>query len=150
MPLSVATRNDYKRIRSGSQNTNMTKRSSHSGLAKLPKQDRGAVPQEEISKLRETTLELQEENLALREEIKRLRDEKEVQEKEMPTKEAPSDLELSENVYWLLKNSERQGPFCPRCYSEHQRLSTLLDGARFVGKTRWICPVCNRVFDSEA
>ena len=117
----------------------MTKRSSHSRLAKLPKQDGAAVPQEQISKLRETTLELQEENLALREEIKKLR------EKEKPQ----TNLELSENVYWLLSDNERTGPFCPRCYSEHHRLATLLDGARFVGKTRWICPVCNRVFDSE-
>jgi len=95
--------------------------------------------QEQLVKLRETTQELEQENLALREEIKRLREEEQPQ---------PS-LEFSENVYWLLSDSKREGPFCPRCYTEHHRLATLLDGSHFVGKTRWICPVCNRVFDSE-
>ena len=96
--------------------------------------------QEQLMKLREATLELEKENLALREEIKKLREEEKPQ----------TNLELSENVYWLLSDNERTGPFCPRCYSENHRLATLLDGARFVGKTRWICPVCNRVFDSES
>ena len=95
--------------------------------------------QEQLVKLRATTSELEQENLALREEIKKLREE----EKPHP------NLELRENVYWLMTDSERTGPFCPRCYSEHQRLARLLDGARFVAKTRWICPVCNHVFDSE-
>ena len=89
-------------------------------------------------RLREAALELQEENLALREEVKRLQEERGT----MP------NLELSENVYWLLANRERVGPFCPNCYNEHQRLTTLLDGRRFVAKTRWICPACNRVFDA--
>jgi hypothetical protein len=95
--------------------------------------------QEQLTRLHETTLELEQENLALREEIKRLREEEKPQ----------TNLELHENVYWMLTDSEREGPFCPRCYSEHQRLATLLDGRRFVAKTRWICPVCNHVFDSE-
>jgi len=90
-------------------------------------------------RLRETTLELEHENLALREEIKRLRGEEKPQ----------TNLEFFENVYWLLSDSERLGPFCPRCYNAHQRLATLLDGSHFVAKTRWICPVCNHVFDSE-
>jgi len=93
--------------------------------------------QEQIAKLREAALELKEENLALREEIKRLRDQK----------APPTRLELSESVYWLLTDSERTGPFCPRCYAQHRHLTTLLDGTRFVGKTRWICPVCNHVFE---
>lgn len=96
--------------------------------------------QEQLAKLRETTFELEQENLALRKELNRLREEEKPQR----------NLEFSDNVYWLLTESERVGPFCPRCYSEHQRLATLLDGTRFVAKTRWICPVCNQVFDSEA
>ena len=91
-------------------------------------------------RLREAALELQEENLALREEIKRLRDEKGTQ----------TNLEFRENVYWLTTNSEQVGPFCPRCYNEQHRLATLLDGTRFVAKTRWICPVCNHVFDADS
>ena len=93
--------------------------------------------QEQIAKLREAALELKEENLALREEIKRLRDQK----------SPPTRLEFSESVYWLLTDSERTGPFCPQCYTQQHHLTTLLDGTRFVGKTRWICPVCNHVFE---
>jgi len=100
---------------------------------------KSAAPQEEITELRKAALELQEENFALREEVKKLREDKSLE----------TSLEFSENVYWLLTGSERTGPFCPRCYSEHQRLATLLDGTRFVAKTRWICPVCNHVFDSD-
>ncbi|HST31872.1 MAG TPA: hypothetical protein VLK27_13655 [Chthoniobacterales bacterium] len=94
---------------------------------------------EKLMKLRETTLELEQENLALREEIKRLRESEKPQE----------SLQLCENVYWLLSDSERVGPFCPHCYTKHRRLASLLDATRFVAKTRWICPVCNHVFDSE-
>ena len=96
--------------------------------------------QEQLVKLRATASELEQENFALREEIKKLREEENAQ----------PNLILRENVYWLMTDSERTGPFCPYCYSEHQRLATLLDGARFVAKTRWICPVCNHVFDAEA
>ncbi len=112
----------------------------HSSRDKPSKKAGEPETQEQILKLRETTLELQQENLALRDEIKRLREQKEPQ----------TNLEFSENVCWLLIDHERTGPFCPRCYSEHHRLATLLDGRRFVAKTRWICPVCNHVFDSEA
>ena len=90
--------------------------------------------------LRETALELEQENLVLRDEIKKLREEKATE----------PNLELCENVYWLLTNSERVGPFCPRCYNEHHRLATLLDGTRFVAKRRWICPICNHVFDADS
>ena len=98
--------------------------------------------QEQLTKLREITLGLEQENLALREEIQRLREEEKPQATE-------SNLEFAENVYWLLQDNQRVGPFCPHCYSERHRLATLLNGARFVAKTRWICPDCNRVFDSE-
>jgi hypothetical protein len=111
----------------------------HSSNVKASKKAAESETQEQIVKLREATVELQQENLALREEVKKLREDKSLE----------TSLEFSENVYWLLTGSERTGPFCPRCYSEHQRLATLLDGTRFVAKTRWICPVCNHVFDSD-
>ena len=112
------------------------------GLDNFPKERSDSETQQQLSKLREATVELKQENVALREEIKRLR-------KEESAPLAPNNLEFSENVYWLLEDNHRLGPFCPHCYSERQRLATLLNGARFVGKTRWICPVCNHVFDSE-
>jgi transposase-like protein len=108
-------------------------------MAKSLKKNATAEMQEQITRLREAALELQQENLALRERLEELREKK----------GTPTNLEFCENVYWLLTNNERVGPFCPRCYNEHQRLATLLDGARFVAKTRWICPVCNHVFDSD-
>ena len=111
--------------------------------SRVPKSSQEAAPsenQEQVTKLRETATELAQENLALREEIQRLREKK----------ETPTNLEFSDNVYWLLTDRERMGPFCPQCYTADQRLATLLDGSRFVGKTRWICSLCNRVFDSDA
>ncbi len=115
----------------------MTERSSR--IDDSSKEKAKSETQEQITRLHETTLELQQENVALRDELKKLREEN----------EPPTNLEFSENVYWLLTDSERVGPFCPRCYSEHQHLATLLDARRFVAKTRWICTVCNHVFDSE-
>lgn len=120
-------------------NPHTTELSSGSRIAKSSKEGGNPETREQVKKLRETAIELEEENLALREEIKRLREKKAKAE----------NLEFHENVYWLQTNTERLGPFCPRCYTEHQSLATLLDGRRFVGKTRWICPVCNHVFDSD-
>lgn len=120
-------------------NPQMTGARSRSRIAKLSEEAEPSETQQQLTKLRETATELEQENVALREELKRLREEK----------AAPTKLEFSENVYWLITNTERSGPFCPRCYTEHHHLTTLLDGTRFVGKTRWICPVCNHVFDSE-
>ena len=113
---------------------------SNSRIAESLKKGSRSQTREEIVKLREAALELEEENLALREEIKKLREEKGTE----------TNLEFRENVYWLHTDSELVGPFCPRCYTEHHRLATLLDGTRFVAKTRWICPVCNHVFDSNS
>jgi hypothetical protein len=110
---------------------------SFSEIAKSLKKGATDEAEKQILKLREAALELQEENLALREEIKKLREEKNI----------GVSLELSEGVYWRLEGGERVGPFCPSCYDEHHRLAELLDGSRYVAKTRWICLVCNRVFD---
>jgi hypothetical protein len=110
---------------------------SFSEIAKFLKKGETEKAEKRILKLREAALDLQEENLALREEIKKLRNEK----------SARASLEFSDGVYWRLEGDERVGPFCPRCYDEHHQLSELLDGSRYVGKTRWICTVCNRVFD---
>jgi hypothetical protein len=93
--------------------------------------------EKQITKLREIALHLDEENLALREEIEQLRRDK---------SRGPS-LELSDGVYWRVEGGERTGPVCPRCYEEHRSLVNLLDGSRYAGKARWICTVCNRVFD---
>lgn len=120
-------------------NPHITELTSRPRVAKPAKKGETLDTEEQIAKLREATLELKEENLALREEIKKLREEK-----------TPSTrLELRENVYWLLTSSERVGPFCPKCYSQNRHLASLLDGTRFAGKTRWICPICNHVFDAE-
>jgi hypothetical protein len=110
---------------------------SFSEIAESLKKGRNEEAAKQIMKLREAALDLQEENLALREEIRKLRDETTIH----------VSLELSDGVYWRLEGNERVGPFCPRCYEEHRRLARLLDGSRYVAKTHWICPVCNRVFD---
>ena len=118
-------------------NPHMDRVRSRSRNAKSSQETEPSETQEQLTKLRETATELEEENVALREEVKRLREEK----------ADPTKLEFRENVYWLLTDTERRGPFCPRCYTEHHQLTTLLDGTRFAGKTRWICPACNHVFE---
>jgi hypothetical protein len=110
---------------------------SYSQIADLLKKGATLEAQEQIMKLREAAIELQEENLKLREEIKRLREEKEL----------ATNLQFEGHVYWLLKDGERNGPFCAACYDEHHRLSRLHDGRRYVSQTRWVCIVCNRAFD---
>ena len=108
---------------------------SFSEITKALKTGEVKKAEKQILKLREVALNLEKENLALREEIKRL------SEKNMGIA-----LELSDGVYWRVESGERKGPFCPCCYDEDQRLVDLLDGSRYVGKTHWICTVCNRVF----
>ena len=110
---------------------------SFSEIAESFKKGRNEEAAKQILKLREAALDLQEENLALREEIQKLRDEKNNR----------GSVELSAGVYWRIEGSEQVGPFCPRCYNEDRQLSQLLDGSRYVAKTRWICTVCHRVFD---
>lgn len=115
----------------------MTRLPSFSEIAKSLKTGETEKAEKQILKLSEVALNLQEENLALREEIEKLRGGRRV---------GPG-LEFSDGVYWLLEGDERVGPYCPRCYDEQQQLVELLDGSRYVGKTRWICTGCNRVFD---
>jgi len=115
----------------------MTRLPSFLQITKSLKKGLISEAEDQILKLREAALELQEENLALREEIKKLREEK----------NTGASLELSEGIYWGLEGGERVGPFCPHCYDKDHQLAQLLDGTRYVAKTRWICRVCNRVFD---
>lgn len=108
-----------------------------SDIAKSLKTGEIGEVEKQIAKLREVALSLEEENLALREEIEKLRRDK----NRGPT------LELADGVYWRVEGGERTGPVCPRCYEEHGSLVNLLDGSRYAGKARWICTMCNRVFD---
>src|SRR5713226_2711754 len=110
---------------------------SYSEIAESLKKGAISEAEEQILKLCQAALDLQEENLALRDEIKQLREEKTI----------GVSLELSEGAYWRLEDGERVGPFCPYCYDAHHRLAQLLDGSRYVAKTRWICRECNRVYD---
>lgn len=116
---------------------NMTLLPSFTEISKCLRKGETEEAERKILKLREAALDLQEENLALREEIKNLREQK----------SGRVELEFVDGVYWRLEGGERVGPFCPRCYAEDRHLSELLDGSRYVAKTRWICTVCNRVFD---
>ena len=98
---------------------------SYSQIAELLKKGATLEAQEQIMKLREAAIDLQEENLNLREENKRLREEKDL----------ATNLEFEGHVYWLLKDSQRTGPFCSACWDEHHRLSHLhthrREGSRF-------------------
>ncbi len=109
---------------------------SYSQIAELLKKGATLEAQEQIMKLREAAMELQEENLALREENKKLREEKDI----------ATNLQFENHVYWLQKDGQRDGPFCSLCYDEHHRLARLHDGQRYIGKTRWICLICDHTF----
>ena len=115
----------------------MTDLPSFGDIAKSLEKGEIAKVEEQILKLREAARQLQQENSALREEIKELQEEKRIEPK----------IELADGVYWRLEGKERVGPFCPSCYHEYQQFVELLDGSRYVARTRWICIACNRVFD---
>jgi len=110
---------------------------SYSQIAELIKKGATLEAQEQIMKLREAALELQEENLSLREEIKKLREERDL----------ANNLEFAEEVYWLLKNGERTGPYCPSCYDQHHKLTRLHNGKTRMADTKWLCLICQNTFD---
>ena len=88
--------------------------------------------QEQISRLRESSLELQEENLELKQTIKRLEDS--IEMKSIVKWEKPS--------YWTYHGKEKDGPFCQRCYDSDEKLIRLQGG----NNDTWSCMQCEKIF----
>ena len=87
--------------------------------------------QEKILELREAALELQEENLELKEELAKFRANQQLQD----------ELSFDGDVYWKIKDGEKEGPFCPTCLdtkNEIVRLHKDGDG--------WWCHPCKNHF----
>jgi len=92
--------------------------------------------QEKILELRESAIELQEDNLSLREEVNKL--------KAIISK--TESLSFENGIYWLEKNKQKEGPFCPTCYdnsSKEIRLHSVVDNPF----GNWECKVCSGYFE---
>ncbi len=92
--------------------------------------------QEKILELREAAMELQEENLALRAKVKSLEEQAELRQK--VTWEKP--------YYWVKSGSEKDGPYCQKCFDQDSKLIRLQGGKNGT----WGCHVCKTVvYDSS-
>lgn len=93
-------------------------------------------------KARRLLMEMQSRYIALRDEISMLR---------LRVQTAEDALYLSRNLYqedglyWLKGGQERQGPFCPSCYSSENALIRL---DKF--KRELICPYCHESYQIKA
>jgi len=88
--------------------------------------------QEKIMELREAALGLQEENMELKAKLSELEEEIKIK----------GNLEFIKSVYWLNNNdSEKDGPFCQRCYDVEQKLVRLQDWGDY-----WRCMGCEKEF----
>ena len=87
--------------------------------------------QEQIMLLREGVLELKEENFALREQVRQLED----------TLKVRGELKFDGAVYWQQSEGNRDGPFCPQCWDNDERLGRLQGVGDF-----WQCFTHNSLF----
>jgi len=71
--------------------------------------------QEQIMALREAALELQEENLELRQRVKELEENASLRR----------SLVFRDGMYWRETESGSDGPFCPPCYDNNNKLVRL-------------------------
>jgi len=59
---------------------------------------------------------------------------------------AKEEMVFEETVYWRLRNGERQGPFCPVCYDDKQKVVHLNTGAT---RGTFGCGVCRNGFRTD-
>ncbi len=104
---------------------------SYKEIVDLLKKGATFEAQEQIMALREAAIALQEENIALREKVKILEEQLKIK----------SQIEFDGSVYWLVEGTNRNGPFCQRCYDVDQKLVRLQDWDPDV----WACHACNKM-----
>lgn len=71
--------------------------------------------QEKIMELREQAVALQEDNVQLRKRVLELEAQAEIKE----------ELEFRRGMYFRSKNGTEDGPFCPRCYDDKNKVIRL-------------------------
>src|SRR2546422_3728363 len=92
--------------------------------------------QEKILELREAAMELQEENLELSARVKSLEEQAGLRQK--VTWEKP--------YYWVKSGSEKDGPYCQKCFDQDSKLVRLQGGNNGI----WLCLACKtNVYDSN-
>lgn len=68
--------------------------------------------------------------------------------KELETQISRSkDVRFNGTIYYTVENGKEDGPFCPVCYDKERKLVRLHDGRQRVAQARWLCLVCNAVFE---
>jgi|ERR1700682_4295549 len=59
---------------------------------------------------------------------------------------AKEEMVFEETVYWMLKDGRRQGPYCPVCYDDKQKVVHLNTGAT---KGTYSCGICQNSFRTD-
>lgn len=89
--------------------------------------------QEELQRQREQNLDLRQENHVLRTRVTELES----------TARRESELTLIEGMYWRVRDSERDGPFCHKCHDRDGKLVRLPPPADYAHSGNGhICRVC--------
>jgi tRNA(Ile2) C34 agmatinyltransferase TiaS len=84
--------------------------------------------QERLMQLREEALVLQEENIKLKETVQALEKEREIEQ----------ELVYEQPYYWRVKDDQKEGPYCQKCYDSDKHLIRL----QAQGQGEWICKAC--------
>ncbi|PZQ47413.1 MAG: hypothetical protein DI551_03355 [Micavibrio aeruginosavorus] len=50
------------------------------------------------------------------------------------------NLTYERNVYWLVEGENKDGPYCPGCYGDKEKLVRMT-----IGEEYWNCPVCKHL-----
>jgi hypothetical protein len=113
---------------------------NYKDIVDLIKKGANLEAQEKILELREAALELQEENISLREEIKSIKDKMEL----------TRSMVFEGGVYYIDKDGELTGPFCPGCHDSNQKLVRMHPFTPAHNVPKWLCKVCNTLYDKNA
>ena len=108
---------------------------TYKDIVDLLKKGATVEAQEQIMELREAVINLQDENFELRNRIRKLEEELRIK----------GELKFSKTVYWLHEGSEKDGPFCPRCYDIDQKLARLQDYGH-----SWYCVACKQGYEFKS
>ncbi len=92
--------------------------------------------QEQLIKIKEHLLEANKERHLLLEEIQDLRQQLELADE--------LQFDNENKIYWRIKGSQKEGPFCSVCYGEEKKLFPLQETDPQV----WSCPKCKNSFEA--
>ncbi len=95
-------------------------------IADLAQHEKGTELRNQVIQLQSQLLELQSELLSFQQENADLRAKVSQAEKALQPDGKPV---YDENVYWLERDGQRDGPYCPTCYDADRRFIRLNPGA---------------------